>query len=52
MEDTPGWLRNLGFFDRGGSIITFYLGALGGIVGSIVVGPRYNRFPKKKKKNK
>ena len=35
-----GWLRTLGFFDRGGSIIMFYIGALGGMIGSIVVGPR------------
>jgi membrane associated rhomboid family serine protease len=37
----------MGFFDRGGSIIIFHIGALGGMVGSVVVGPRYGRFMKK-----
>mmetsp|Transcript_9810 Transcript_9810/g.7387 ORF Transcript_9810/g.7387 Transcript_9810/m.7387 type:complete len:180 (+) Transcript_9810:151-690(+) len=46
-----GWLRNMGFFDRGGSILVFYIGALGGMVGSGVVGPRYGEFLKPVAKN-
>lgn len=39
-----GWLREMEFFDRGGSIVLFHLGGLGGLVGSVVVGPRYKKF--------
>lgn len=46
-----GWLRTLGYFDRGGSIIMFYIGSLGGMVGSIVVGPRYEKFKRRKRKD-
>ena len=42
-----GFLRNLGFFDRGGSVVIFQTGALAGIIGSIVLGPRYGKFMKK-----
>jgi Amt family ammonium transporter len=42
-----GWLRALGFFDRGGSIVIFHTGALAGIIGTLVLGPRYGRFIKK-----
>lgn len=42
-----GFLNELGFFDRGGSVVIFYSGAIGGLVGSVVVGPRYGRFMKK-----
>lgn len=47
-----GFLRDLGFFDRGGSIVIFYTGALAGIVGSVVVGPRYGKFMSKKDREK
>lgn len=47
-----GWLKALGFFDRGGSVIIFNTGALAGIIGAIVLGPRYNRYPRKKEKAK
>jgi ammonia channel protein AmtB len=40
-------LQNLGFFDRGGSIVIWCAGALGGLVASVVVGPRYGKFMKK-----
>ena len=42
-----GWLRGLGFFDRGGTTIIYHSAALAGTVGAIVAGPRYGRFPKK-----
>ena len=42
-----GFLRNLGFFDRGGSVIIFQTGALAGLIGTVVLGPRYGRFMKK-----
>ena len=42
-----GFLRELGFYDRGGSILIFYCGAVGGLVGSVVVGPRYGKFMSK-----
>ena len=42
-----GYLRNLGYFDRGGSVIIFQTGALAGLIGTVVLGPRYGRFMKK-----
>ena len=42
-----GYLSDLGFYDRGGSVILFYCGALAGLIGTIVMGPRYGRFMKK-----
>jgi Amt family ammonium transporter len=39
-----GFLRDLGFFDRGGSVIIFQSGAIAGIIGAIILGPRYGRF--------
>lgn len=47
-----GWLRAFGFIDRGGSVIIFYCGALAGIIGSVVLGPRYGRFLKKTEREK
>lgn len=47
-----GWLRALGFFDRGGSVVIFNTGALAGIIGAIVLGPRYARYPRKNEKAK
>jgi Amt family ammonium transporter len=42
-----GYLKGQGFYDRGGSIVIFYTGAIGGLVGSVVLGPRYGRFMSK-----
>lgn len=42
-----GFLRELGYFDRGGSVIIFQCGAMAGLIGSVVVGPRYGRFMNK-----
>ena len=39
-----GYLRGQGYFDRGGSVVIFQTGALGGLIGAIVLGPRYGRF--------
>jgi ammonia channel protein AmtB len=36
-----GFLRTLGYFDRGGSIIIFETGAIAGLIGAVVIGPRY-----------
>lgn len=47
-----GWLSNLNFFDRGGSVVIFGMGGIGGLVGAIVVGPRYSRFMKKESEKK
>ena len=42
-----GFLRNLGFYDRGGTVIIFLTGSLAGLIGTVVLGPRYGRFMKK-----
>lgn len=42
-----GFLRNLGYFDRGGTVIIFHTGALAGLIGTVVLGPRYGRFMSK-----
>ena len=42
-----GWLHELGFIDRAASIVVFHLGSLTGLIGSIVLGPRYRRFQTK-----
>lgn len=42
-----GFLRNLGFYDRGGTVIIFLAGSLAGLIGTVVLGPRYGRFMKK-----
>ena len=39
-----GFLHDLGYFDRGGSVVIFQTGALAGVIGAIVVGPRYGLF--------
>lgn len=36
-----GWLSDMGFFDRGGSMIIFGAASVGGLAGAVVVGPRY-----------
>lgn len=38
-----GFLRTLGYFDRGGSVIIFETGAIAGLIGAVVIGPRYAR---------
>jgi ammonia channel protein AmtB len=40
-------LKDLGFIDRGGSAVIFHTGAIAGIIGAIVVGPRYGRYMQK-----
>jgi len=47
MQGDGGYLRKLGYFDRGGSVIIFQTGALAGVLGAIIVGPRYGLFMKK-----
>lgn len=47
-----GWLRSLGFFDRGGSVVIFHIGSLAGIIGVIILGPRYGRYLRRKEKEK
>jgi|LauGreDrversion4_2_1035121.scaffolds.fasta_scaffold261634_1 Amt family ammonium transporter len=39
-----GFLSNLGFIDRGGCTVIFHTAGIVGIIGAIVVGPRYGRF--------
>jgi ammonia channel protein AmtB len=39
-----GFLSNLGFVDRGGCAVIFHTAGITGIIGAIVVGPRYGRF--------
>lgn len=39
-----GFLSNLGFVDRGGCAVIFHTAGVTGIIGAIVVGPRYGRF--------
>jgi len=38
--------------DRGGCIVIFHTGAIAGIIGAIVVGPRYGRFMPKNDEQK
>ena len=47
-----GYLRALGFFDRGGSVIIFQTGAVAGVMGSLIVGPRYGRFMLRAEENR
>lgn len=49
LEGDGGFLRKLGYFDRGGSVVIFQSGALAGVLGAIIVGPRYGLFMNKKK---
>lgn len=37
----------MGFYDRGGTVIIFLAGSLAGLIGTVVLGPRYGRFMKK-----
>lgn len=39
-----GFLKDLDFMDRGGTAVIFHLAAVVGIIGAIVVGPRYGRY--------
>lgn len=47
MQGDGGFLRRLGYFDRGGSVVIFQTGSLAGILGAIILGPRYGLFMKK-----
>lgn len=42
-----GYLKDLGFFDRGGSVVIFQTGAFAGLIGTLILGPRYGRFMSK-----
>jgi ammonia channel protein AmtB len=44
LQDIGGYLRRLGYFDRGGSVIIFQTGSLAGVLGAIILGPRYGNF--------
>lgn len=43
-----GFLRKLGYFDRGGAVVIFLSGALAGVLGAVILGPRYGLFMRKK----
>lgn len=47
-----GWLRDLKFFDRGGSVVIYFSASLAGIVGAVIIGPRYGRYMKKNEKER
>jgi ammonia channel protein AmtB len=47
MQGDGGFLRRLGYFDRGGSVPIFQTGSLAGVLGAIILGPRYGLFMKK-----
>lgn len=47
-----GFLRSLGFMDRGGCAVIFHTASIAGIIGAIVVGPRYGRFMPKNDEKK
>ena len=44
MQGDGGFLRQLGYFDRGGSVVIFQTGSLAGVLGAIILGPRYGLF--------
>jgi len=52
MQDDGGFLRKLGYFDRGGSVVIFQTGSLAGLLGAIILGPRQGLFMKKKQVDK
>jgi Amt family ammonium transporter len=52
IEGDGGFLRKLGYFDRGGAVVMYQTGALAGLLGSIILGPRYGLFMGDKKKKK
>jgi ammonium transporter, Amt family len=39
-----GFLKDLDFMDRGGTAVIFHTAGVAGIIGAIVVGPRYGRY--------
>jgi len=47
-----GFLKSLDFMDRGGSAVIFHTAGVAGIIGAIVVGPRYGRFMAKSDESK
>ncbi len=47
-----GFLKSLDFMDRGGSAVIFHTAAVAGIIGAIVVGPRYGRYMPKSDEQK
>ena len=47
-----GFLSNLGFMDRGGCAVIFHTAGIAGIIGAIVVGPRYGKFMAKNDEQK
>ena len=49
LQGDGGFLRKLGYFDRGGSVIIFQTGSLAGVLGAIILGPRYGLYMNKKK---
>jgi ammonia channel protein AmtB len=48
IQEEGGFLRQLGFFDRGGAVVIFQTGSLAGVLGAIILGPRYGLFMRKK----
>lgn len=44
-----GFLRDLDFLDRGGTSVIFHTGAIAGIMGALVLGPRYGMSSKQAK---
>ena len=47
-----GFLKDLDFMDRGGTAVIFHTAAVAGIIGAIVVGPRYGRYMPKNEEQK
>ena len=39
-----GWLNEMGFHDFAGSGVVHLTGGISGLVGTIVIGPRFGRF--------
>lgn len=52
IQGDGGFLRKLGYFDRGGSVVIYETGSLAGLLGAIILGPRYGLFMGDKKKEK
>ncbi|TNV84072.1 hypothetical protein FGO68_gene17622 [Halteria grandinella] len=52
IQGDGGFLRKMGYFDRGGSVVIFQTGSLAGLLGAIILGPRYGLFMTKKEEEK